>query len=62
MLNSDRYETGFPVSGYRVDAVLHDKSCKWYVVEAEEELSDIASQVVKCRALFYEFKKLLRSR
>jgi len=60
MLNLNEYETEFPIGDYQVDAVLHGKDCTWYVVEVEEELTDVAiGQVVKYKTLFYRYKKQL---
>ena len=42
----------------RVDAILHDKQCKWYVVEVERELNYTAiGQAVAYRRIFKEAYK-----
>ena len=57
-LNKSKYDyigKEVQLGNRRVDAILHDKQCKWYVVEVERELNYTAiGQAVTYRRIFKE--------
>ena len=57
-LNKNKYDyigKEVQLGNRRVDAILHDKQCKWYVVEVERELNYTAiGQAVAYRRIFKE--------
>jgi len=60
-LNKDKYDyvgKEVPLGGRRIDAILHDKQCKWYVVEVEQKLNYTAiGQAVIYRRIFKDIYK-----
>ena len=60
-LKKDKYDyvgKEVPLGSRRVDAILHDKQCKWYVVEVEQKLNYTAiGQAVIYRRMFKDIYK-----